>query len=69
MCKILIKQCPDGHRWYSNLIGETVPYLGDMGDEYRSREPVGYINFVQYRDGEVVMCKGGESMECKYSGN
>lgn len=52
--KLLIKQCPDPLRWYASLIGQTVPYLGDVGGEYKSREPDGYVNFVQYADAEIV---------------
>lgn len=54
MKKLLIKQCKDPMRWYVNLIGKEVPFLGDMRDEYRSREPSGYINFVRYEDAEIV---------------
>ena len=43
----------DGH-WYAKHIGEHVPYLGDVGGEWKSREISGYVNFVQYEDGEVV---------------
>lgn len=52
--RILITSCKDGRRWYNDLIGQTVVYHGDMGDEWRSREPEGYINFVQYDDGVLV---------------
>jgi hypothetical protein len=52
--KLLIKQCPDQHRWYANLIGQHVEYRGDTGTEYRSRETAGYTNFVQYDDAEIV---------------
>ena len=52
--KLLITGCRDPMRWYASLIGETVPYLGDMGDEWKSREPAGYVNFVQYYDAEVI---------------
>lgn len=51
---LLIKQCPDKMRWYANLVGKIVPFLGDVGNEYKSREPAGYINFVQYKDAEIV---------------
>lgn len=51
---LIIKQCPDGMRWYFNMIGETVAYLGDVGDEYKSREPAGHINFVQYADADIL---------------
>ena len=58
MKRLLIKQCPDGMRWYRGLIGQTVPFLRDVGDEYKSREPAGYINFVQYEDAEIVEVDG-----------
>lgn len=51
---LLIKQCPDQMRWYADLIGQKVPFLGDVGGEYRSRELDGYVNFVQYADAEIV---------------
>lgn len=41
-------------RWYSNLVGQEVPFLGDAGGEYRSREPEGYVNFVQYADAKII---------------
>ena len=44
MPKLLIKKCPDKMRWYADKIGETVPFLGDVGDEYKSCEDAGYIN-------------------------
>ena len=56
MNKLLIKSCKDRIRWYVNLIGQTVDYLGDVGNEWNSREPnYGYINFVQYYDAEIVI--------------
>ena len=58
MKKLLIKQCPDGMRWYRNHVGQTVPFLKDVGDEYKSREPAGYINFVQYEDADIVEVDG-----------
>jgi len=54
MQKLLIMQCPDRMRWYAGLVGQLVPYLGDAGGEYKSREPGGYINFVQYADAKIV---------------
>lgn len=57
MKKLLIKQCPDKLRWYSNKIGETVDFFGNVGGEYKSREDAGYINFVQYADAEIVEIK------------
>lgn len=41
-------------RWYRDLIGQTVPFLGDVGTEYKSREPAGFVNFVQYEDAEII---------------
>jgi len=52
--QLLIIQCPDQLRWYSCLIGELVPFFGDTGIEYRSQQPDGYINFVQYEDAKIV---------------
>lgn len=54
MKMLLIKQCPDKMRWYAGLVGENVPFLGDVGNEFKSREPDGYVNFVQYEDAEIV---------------
>ena len=55
MAQLLIKQCPDAQMWYANLIGQKVPYLGDLGGgEYKSREPAGYINIVWHRDAEII---------------
>jgi len=52
---LLIKKCSHPLRWYSNLIGEKVINLGYVGNnEYRSREPAGYINFVLKEDCEVI---------------
>ena len=53
MKMLRIKQCPDPMRWYSDKIGELVPYCGDVGDEYKSREPAGFTNFVQYADAYI----------------
>ncbi|GBO89216.1 hypothetical protein [Marinobacter salsuginis] len=49
-----IIRCPDAMRWYSSHIGETFPLLADFGDEFKSREPEGYVNFIQKGDCEVV---------------
>lgn len=44
----------DGLRWYRDQIGQCVPFINDTGTEYRSREPAGYTNFVQYKDAEII---------------
>lgn len=51
---LLIKGCSDPLRWYANMIGRIVPFLGDVGDEYKSREPAGFVNFVQYEDASIL---------------
>ena len=51
---IKIIQCNDPLRWYADKVGELVPFEGDTGTEYQSRESAGYINFVQYEDAEIV---------------
>jgi hypothetical protein len=54
---ILIKQCADGHRWYADYVGEYFPYIPDPDEErckeWRTREPAGYTNFIQFTDGEL----------------
>jgi len=57
MKKLKIIGCDDAMRWYANKVGELVPYLGDVGTEYKSAEPAGYVNFVQYRDAIIVEVK------------
>lgn len=52
---LLITGCKDSLRWYAGLIGQKVVNLGYVGNgEYRSRQPDGYINFVQAEDCETV---------------
>lgn len=55
-----ITGCADSMRWYSDKIGKLAPFLGDTGTEYRSKEPEGYINFIQYEDAEIVTLCGCE---------
>lgn len=47
---LLIEKCPDPLKWYAKLVGEFVPLLAVEGNEYRSQEPAGYINFVAMVD-------------------
>jgi len=54
---IMILECRDSLRWYADKIGEMVPYLGDTGDEFKSREDSGCVNFVQYHDCVIVKGK------------
>ena len=54
MKQLKIIQCPDPMRWYAGLVGELVPFIRDVGSEHKSREPSGHVNFVQYKDAEIV---------------
>jgi|TARA_R110001606_G_scaffold187921_2_gene335527 hypothetical protein len=54
MKALLITNCSDGMRWYADMVGQTVPLLATEHTEYKSREPAGYINFVQFADAEIV---------------
>lgn len=54
MKTLLIERCQDDLRWYANLVGKQVPFLGDTGTEYKSRETEGYIYFVQYEDAKII---------------
>ncbi len=59
---LLIKSCSDPQRWYANLIGVTVPYLGDVGwGEYKSKEPSGLTNFVQHKDATIINISEGQN--------
>jgi len=50
MASLKIVKCNDEKKWYSSLVGELVPFAGDTGAEYESREPEGYINFISKED-------------------
>lgn len=52
--QIYIKSCNDNKKWYADLIGQTVDLLNVEENEYMSREPAGYINFVSKEDGVLV---------------
>lgn len=56
--QILIKQCRDPQRWYAEHIGEvfnTIPDpLEEKHREWRTRDRQGYLNFIQFDDGEVI---------------
>tara|TARA_R110000822_G_scaffold80320_3_gene191448 strand:+ start:10086 stop:10325 length:240 start_codon:yes stop_codon:yes gene_type:complete len=52
--KIKILRCLDPNKWYSSLVGESVPYHGDTSTEYESREPEGYINFISKLDSILI---------------
>jgi len=52
--KILINQCPDPLMWYSDKVGETVPYCGEEDGTYWSREDTGPRNIVRKQDATIV---------------
>lgn len=54
MKMIKIEQCRDPMLWYSKLVGNLVPYVGEVDDIYWSREPAGYKNLVYKTDACIV---------------
>ena len=68
MLKVI--KCNDGLRWYSGLVGELIPFKGDVGDEYRSVDSGGFANFVQYDDAEIitVFCSDSDVWEWLLNG-
>ena len=51
-----ITQCRDPLVWYSDMVGKTVPDLGDDGARFfKSREPSGLVNFVHRDDAQPVV--------------
>lgn len=51
---LLIERCPDKRKWYSSLVGEFVPLLAQEGDEWRSVQPDGFINYISVSDAVPV---------------
>lgn len=54
MQMLRITQCRDPLMWYAGRVGELVPYCGQWPEAYRSLEPAGYINRVEFADAEIV---------------
>lgn len=54
MQMLRITQCRDPQMWYASLVGELVPYCGRWREAYKSLEPAGYINRVEFDDAEIV---------------
>lgn len=54
MQMLRITQCRDPLMWYAGLVGELVPYCGRWPEAYKSREPAGYLNRVEFNDAELV---------------
>ncbi len=63
-CKrvLLITGCTDPMMWYSKLVGQEVPYLGEWKSEgcFKSREPAGYVNIVKFADARVIIKEAGK---------
>lgn len=54
MKNIKIISCDDSKKWYAPLVGQVVPLIEEEEQEYKSREPSGFINFVSKSDAEVT---------------
>ncbi len=54
MKNIKIISCDDSKKWYASLVGQVVPLIEEEEQEYKSREPSGFINFVSKSDAEVT---------------
>lgn len=66
MKALLITDCHDSLMWYSDIIGQVVPYVRQYDDEgyYMSREPAGFINIVYFKDAITIEVPD-ESTLCK----
>lgn len=64
MPRLLITGCGDSMRWYADLVGQCVPLLADVGTEFKSREPAGYVNYVQYGDAVVIDDDADPALVC-----
>ena len=55
---ILVKSCFDPMRWYAGCEGQKFKRIPDSQEdnnkEWKTRDQNGYINFIQFRDGEIV---------------
>lgn len=54
MTKLLILRCDDPLLWYSNRIGELVPYTGQEDSVYWSRDNGGFTNIVKKEHAIIV---------------
>ena len=54
MQMLRITGAKDPLMWYADLIGEIVPYCGKWREAYKSLEPAGYLNRVEFADAEIV---------------
>lgn len=50
-----VSACSDPQKWYACMVGDYVPLNGGAsGGQWRSREPAGYVNFIDHDDARVV---------------
>lgn len=54
MQMLRITQCRAPSMWYAGLVGELVAFIGRWPEAYKSLEPAGYLNRVEFVDAEVV---------------
>lgn len=54
MKALLIVDCHDGMMWYASKVGQVVPLVRELSDCFMAREPAGYSNIVDLRDGVIV---------------
>lgn len=54
MKALRIIKCDDPYKWYASLVGEVVPLVDVETNEYKSKEPDGFINFISKEDAEIV---------------
>lgn len=63
MQMLRITGAKDPLMWYAGLIGELVPYCGQWREAYKSLEPAGYLNRVEFADAEIVTLRPDGSVE------
>ena len=53
MNQLIILKCDDPKKWYADKVGYVFPVIA-VEDEYKTRQPEGYINFISIEDAEVI---------------
>lgn len=54
MKMLRIIKSKDPLMWYAGLVGTLVPYCGQWPEAYKSLEPAGHLNRVEFEDAEIV---------------
>ena len=52
--QLKITGCNDAQKWYSDMIGKTIPFVREIDDYFLSLEPSGYVNIVKKKDAEII---------------